>query len=187
MRDMFVALNGYQRLYAQLRGAAGTKMRACKRIWRTFAMARSGGFATAGQFCQPRKRAITPTNVFMIYQPWLDALNLEMPETTEELYNVLVAFKTQDPNGNGEADEIPMSLLYGQGGLRVLGELFWPCRLDSSVNNCDIDESWQRVFPGQHGELQGVSEVFQPPVCGRVAGQRNLHAEPAAGVGQGHQ
>lgn len=44
----------------------------------------------------------------MIYKPWLDKLNLEVPETTEELYNVLKAFKEQDPNGNSIADEIPL-------------------------------------------------------------------------------
>ena len=44
-----------------------------------------------------------------IYQPWLDALGLEMPQTTEEFEQVLLAFKEQDPNGNGEADEIPLS------------------------------------------------------------------------------
>ncbi len=44
-----------------------------------------------------------------IYKPWLDKLHLAMPTTTEEFYNVLKAFKTQDPNGNGKADEIPFS------------------------------------------------------------------------------
>lgn len=44
-----------------------------------------------------------------IHQPWLDALNLEMPETTEDFYNVLKAFKESDPNGNGQADEIPLA------------------------------------------------------------------------------
>lgn len=44
-----------------------------------------------------------------IYQPWLDKLGLEMPTTTDELYTVLKAFKEQDPNGNGIADEIPWS------------------------------------------------------------------------------
>lgn len=44
-----------------------------------------------------------------IYQPWLDKLGLEMPTTTDEFYNVLKAFKTQDPNGNGKADEIPLA------------------------------------------------------------------------------
>lgn len=40
---------------------------------------------------------------------WLKALNLEVPTDPESLYEVLVAFKTKDPNGNGKADEIPMS------------------------------------------------------------------------------
>lgn len=44
-----------------------------------------------------------------IYQPWLDALGLDMPQTTDEFEQVLLAFKEQDPNGNGEADEIPFS------------------------------------------------------------------------------
>ena len=44
-----------------------------------------------------------------INQPWLDKLGLEMPTTLDEFYEVLKAFKTQDPNGNGEADEIPFA------------------------------------------------------------------------------
>jgi putative aldouronate transport system substrate-binding protein len=44
-----------------------------------------------------------------IYKPWLDKLGLKMPTTTDELYEVLKAFKTKDPNGNGKADEIPLA------------------------------------------------------------------------------
>lgn len=44
-----------------------------------------------------------------INQTWLDNLGLEMPETIDEFYSVLKAFKEEDPNGNGEADEIPMA------------------------------------------------------------------------------
>ena len=43
------------------------------------------------------------------YKPWLDKLGLEVPQTTEEFYEMLQAFKTQDPNGNGQADEIPLT------------------------------------------------------------------------------
>ncbi len=40
---------------------------------------------------------------------WLENLGRALPKTTEELYNVLKAFKDQDANGNGDpADEIPM-------------------------------------------------------------------------------
>lgn len=40
---------------------------------------------------------------------WLDAVGLDQPTTPEELREVLTAFKNEDPNGNGEADEIPLS------------------------------------------------------------------------------
>ena len=43
-----------------------------------------------------------------IYEPWLKALGLDMPETTAEFQAVLRAFKERDPNGNGLADEIPL-------------------------------------------------------------------------------
>lgn len=44
-----------------------------------------------------------------INQKFLDALGLDMPETTDDFYNVLKAFKEKDPNGNGKADEIPLA------------------------------------------------------------------------------
>lgn len=56
-----------------------------------------------------------------INKEWLAKLGLEMPTTTEELKQVLIAFRDQDPNGNGEADEIPLgfrepSTVYDFGG-----------------------------------------------------------------------
>ncbi len=44
-----------------------------------------------------------------INQDWLDKLGLEMPTTTEEFKEVLIAFRDGDPNGNGKADEIGLS------------------------------------------------------------------------------
>ena len=44
-----------------------------------------------------------------INQQWLDKLGLKMPTNWDELYDVLVAFKEKDANGNGDPnDEIPM-------------------------------------------------------------------------------
>jgi len=48
-------------------------------------------------------------NKLWVNSSWLKKLNLEMPKTTEELRTVLRAFKTKDPNGNGKADEIPLT------------------------------------------------------------------------------
>ncbi len=52
--------------------------------------------------------------VYAIRTDWLDKLDLKMPETADELYEVLKAFKERDPNGNQKADEIPFAS--GAGG-----------------------------------------------------------------------
>lgn len=44
---------------------------------------------------------------FIIRDDWLEKLGLEAPNTIDEWYEVLSAFKTRDPNGNGFQDEIP--------------------------------------------------------------------------------
>lgn len=49
---------------------------------------------------------------YSINTAWLDKLGLDMPTTLDELHDVLTAFKTQDPNGNGQADEIPFSFMF---------------------------------------------------------------------------
>ena len=52
---------------------------------------------------------VSATHMF-INKTWLDNLGLEVPTTWDELEDVLEAFKTEDPNGNGEADEVPMNI-----------------------------------------------------------------------------
>ena len=43
---------------------------------------------------------------FHFRQDWLDKLGLKMPRTPDDLYNVLVAFRDKDPDGNGRADTV---------------------------------------------------------------------------------
>lgn len=56
------------------------------------------------------------TNPFfhVINTAWLDKLGLKFPETLDEYTEALVAFKTLDPNGNGKADEEPLSFMHMQ-------------------------------------------------------------------------
>lgn len=63
-------------------------------------------------------------SVFFINQTWLDALKLPTPSTVEELTDVLRAFKTGDPNGNGQADEIPMTGTLKNKSLKYMLYLF---------------------------------------------------------------
>jgi putative aldouronate transport system substrate-binding protein len=53
------------------------------------------------------EKGFTSTGAMFINKNWLDALGMDIPETTDELYEVLKAFKEKDPNGNGKSDEIP--------------------------------------------------------------------------------
>lgn len=61
-----------------------------------------------------------------INQKWLDKVGMKMPVTLDEFYNVLIAFRDKDPNGNGKKDEIPLSApnlqLYHIYAVRC----FWP-------------------------------------------------------------
>lgn len=62
------------------------------------------------------------STAWFIRQDWLDKLNLETPNTVEELHDVMVAFRDGDPNGNGQKDEVPY---FGpQGDLGGLFSLF---------------------------------------------------------------
>lgn len=61
----------------------------------------------------------------MIRQDWLDNLNLQAPQTTDELYTVAKAFTDNDPDQNGKNDTYGIQLtntsmgwgLAGAGGI----------------------------------------------------------------------
>lgn len=61
-----------------------------------------------------------------INQTWLDNLSLKMPETPEELKEVLIAFRDQDPNGNGKKDEIPFTFQDSWGWGTSIENIFGP-------------------------------------------------------------
>lgn len=55
---------------------------------------------------------------FMINQTWLNKVGKDMPTTVDEFVDCLRAFKEAgDLNGNGEADEIPYALEFGNDDL----------------------------------------------------------------------
>ncbi|MGG6312868.1 extracellular solute-binding protein [Paenibacillus macerans] len=53
------------------------------------------------QYSIPGRRVFTGKYSAIIRQDWLDKLNLPMPQTTEEVYETLKAFKEKDPGGTG--------------------------------------------------------------------------------------
>lgn len=63
------------------------------------------------------RNALPQTNdTLVINTEWLEKVGKEAPTTTDELFDVLMAFKEAgDLNGNGKADEVPMTFKYGEG------------------------------------------------------------------------
>lgn len=59
----------------------------------------------------PRIRgSVDQGEMIWIRKDWLDNLNLDIPTTMDELYDVMLAFKNNDPDGNGQDDTIGMTL-----------------------------------------------------------------------------
>ncbi len=91
---------------------------------------------------------VTSTNCMgygpqMMYNgKWLNALGLKAPTTVDEFYDMLVAFKNDDPNGNGEADEIPLALI--QGWEYHFGYLFGIALCDNFMQNSAGD--WEVIW-----------------------------------------
>lgn len=52
-------------------------------------------------------KELKTAQTWVIRQDWIDKLGLKSPETVDELYDVLYAFRYNDPNGNGQQDEAP--------------------------------------------------------------------------------
>ncbi len=57
---------------------------------------------------------------------WLENLGMKVPETTEDFYRVLKAFKERDPNGNGKADELPLTTCKAGSNVELDGFLMNP-------------------------------------------------------------
>lgn len=84
-----------------------------------------------------------------INKAWLDKLGLENPKTIDELTNVLRAFRDNDPNDNGEKDEIPFcaaDLIHQTQGIYTHFANFG-VPLQRWVYAC-IDDNQKVVFPG---------------------------------------
>lgn len=72
--------------------------------------------------------------VLWINQLWMDNLGLSEPTSLDELHDVLKAFKEQDPNGNGEADEIPLIATSTNTTIELLMPYFDVISFDSSTH-----------------------------------------------------
>lgn len=93
---------------------------------------------------------------------WLRKLNLSMPKTLDELEAVLKAFKEKDPDGNGQADSIPLatdlkSLRYGMLGGFIDGPNGYSNWIDPADNKVKPVE----LNPGYKDFLTKMADWYQ--------------------------
>jgi putative aldouronate transport system substrate-binding protein len=96
---------------------------------------------------------------YFINQEWLDRLGLDMPETTEGFREVLLAFKNQDANGNGDPnDELPFSWREGGWqGQRIDGFFgSWGVLSNADDNHLMIKDGEIVFAAGEAGYRQGL-------------------------------
>lgn len=137
---------------------------------------------------------------------WLKKVGKEMPTNKEELYDVLVAFRDEDPNGNGKADEIP--LFGAEGGSLGADVVNWLINMflyldDRKVWNVDEEGKLYAPFTtdeyrealifvrklveegllnsmawtAKSADLKGINTPIDgTPLCGIFAGHLTLHA-----------
>ncbi|CAM4457082.1 putative aldouronate transport system substrate-binding protein [Paenibacillus endophyticus] len=100
-----------------------------------------------------------------INKDWLDKLKLQIPTTIDEFTTVLQAFKKQDPNGNGKADEIPLTYIdnFWTGDIGVLFGAFGVPDKTHRPNNptyidhLNVDNGKVTISAQQEGFKQAVS------------------------------
>lgn len=102
-----------------------------------------------------------------INKKWLDQLNLEVPTTTEELKEVLIAFKENDPAGNGQT--IPMSFIVNGGNedfhelMAAFGEGYGDVPDHIAVTN-DKEVIWTATQEGYKEAIAWLHELYEAGV-----------------------
>lgn len=64
------------------------------------------------------------SQVYFARTDWLEKLKVTKPKTIDDFYNMLVAIRDGDPNGNGQKDEIPFVTRFRKNGLMQFLEPF---------------------------------------------------------------
>lgn len=95
---------------------------------------------------------------------WLENLGLDMPTNYEELKEVLIAFKENDPNGNGEKDEIPIGAIINDGDQDpaiILGSIGKGDTPDHTIVNEDGQVEFTAMDEGYKDQINYLNELYE--------------------------
>jgi putative aldouronate transport system substrate-binding protein len=113
---------------------------------------RSRESATGAVYSIPARRMNTARINTFIRKDWLDKLGLGLPQTTQEFYDAMVAFKEKDPGGVGRDRVIPM--ISSTGSRWNFGNL-----LESFIDpNLSIRDEWVNTVVDRSYLLPGYKD-----------------------------
>lgn len=115
------------------------------------------------QYAIPARRVSLGKYASFIRQDWLDALNLPVPQTTEEVYNTLKAFKEKDP-GNVGKDLIPLGFALAPASYEPI---IWPF-IKSDLNEEETytlrmqlgSRDYPILTPGHKEAIQFLNKLY---------------------------
>ncbi|MEP5758821.1 MAG: extracellular solute-binding protein [Litoreibacter sp.] len=96
---------------------------------------------------------------YFIREDWLAKVGMETPESVDDLYEVLKAFRNNDPNGNGEKDEVPAFFRNWEEVLRLV--TLWDGRTSGSDTYHDfhiVDGEVRHGYAGE-GYRDGIKNI----------------------------
>ena len=106
-------------------------------------------------------QSVNTNGHFFINQDWLDALRLPVPQTVDELTETLRHFRTDDPNGNGQQDEVPLEFTFDDNNTGVYN-LFSFFGLPLNEEYVYVDRQGRVAFaPESPAFIEGVAWLNQ--------------------------
>ena len=115
---------------------------------------------------------------------WLNNLGLDMPTNVEELKEVLLAFKNGDPNGNGQADEIPLSFIINHGG-EDFAFLFNPFGLGDNWDHTVVSNDGEVIFTaadeGYRDAMMYFADLYKNNLIDEEAFEQDFNTYVAKG------
>lgn len=113
----------------------------------------------------PRPRPLEGAWGAQLRKDWLDKLGLKVPETMDEVYNVLKAFTEKDPDGNGKADTVGLAgevVPDGMGSLGWIEHVFTGSPGGWKLQNGQLIPSI--LDPGQKKALEWLRKAYEEKV-----------------------
>jgi putative aldouronate transport system substrate-binding protein len=119
-----------------------------------------------------------------INKAWLDKLGLKMPTTLDELHDVLTAFKTKDPNGNGKADEIPLSFIADFWCADIGDLIFSPFGLPDNIDHRVVKDG-KVIYTAVQPEYKEAISTFHDWVKEGLVDQESFTQDAKAYLAKG--